>query len=48
MEQIYIGMCKCGGYGQVYNAETEAKLDKCHTELSEILGEEPVIEETNE
>lgn len=31
--------------GQVYDAETEAKLGKCHTELSEILGKEPVMEE---
>lgn len=33
METISIGPCKCGGYGQVYDSETEQRLGRCHTTL---------------
>lgn len=33
METISIGPCKCGGYGQVYDSETEQRRGRCHTTL---------------
>ena len=33
MDTIEIGTCKCGAYGQVFNAETEAALGMCHRDV---------------
>ena len=35
---VYIGPCKCGGYGVTYNEEWEAKLGRCHDDLETVLG----------
>jgi hypothetical protein len=37
-DEIIIGKCKCGGYGQVFNAETEHEMGRCHDSL-------PVVKE---
>lgn len=48
MEQIHIGPCKCGGYGQVYNEAAEKELGKCHSDLKVIEAEKEQSKSTNE
>ena len=31
-----VGTCKCGGYGVIYDAETEAKLGRCHDDQKDL------------
>ena len=38
METIAIGPCKCGGYGQVFNEQTEERIGVCHRKEDSLLG----------
>lgn len=36
-DQVVIGPCKCGGYGQVFDLETERELGMCHRNITSCL-----------
>lgn len=36
MSEIFIGPCKCGGYGQCFDNKTEAEIGRCHIDLYEL------------
>ena len=38
METSVFGRCKCGGYGQLYDENTEKKSGKCHAEKTDWEG----------
>lgn len=34
-QTVQVGPCKCGGYGVVYNSETEERVGVCHDSIEE-------------
>jgi hypothetical protein len=41
---VCIGPCQCGGYGVVYDEETERELGRCHDTLETILSVHDPVE----
>jgi hypothetical protein len=45
---IVIGPCKCGGYGQVFNEESERELGRCHDSSEDLRLQQQLAADLDE